>query len=320
MSPSWGKGGGELLLGDQPDLMSSLDSGIQSAAKSDASSPRMDFPDDVSTTNYGNDDDAVSSSSDNNAASKPTRSPLVTSSPKMQRGEHGPLHGQKPLAVVGVANHSTSTPDGYGHGGGHPGTPGMEQVRTPSSTSGQDEIHPLEILQAQIQLQRQQFSISEDQPPGAKGAKKADCPGQNGDGELAHCSPDPAKGSMGSIDLDTLMAEQHATWYVPSDRALMEGLEDDKPLALWEKTKAPSGDKEAVSTKTQLRASERFTSDWLGAGQFFYEIAPLSYDRLPSSTLRSTLTIPVEVLKRVTMLDNLHAGLGDVGRTFRPPS
>ncbi|KAJ8287129.1 hypothetical protein GJAV_G00047980 [Gymnothorax javanicus] len=250
MSPSWGKGGGDLLLGDQPDLMSSLDSGIQSVAKSDASSPHMDFPDDVGSANFANEDDVVSSSSDTNnaanpASSKPSRSPLVTSSPKMQRTEHGPLHGQKQQQIgVGITNHSTSTPDAYG---GHPGTPGMEQVRTPSSTPGQDEIHPLEILQAQIQLQRQQFSISEDQPLGAKSAKKAgDCPGQNGDGELAHCSPDPGKGSMGSIDLDTLMAEQHATWYVPGDKALMEGLEDGKSLALWDKTKTQSSSKEGA--------------------------------------------------------------------------
>ncbi|KAG7476622.1 hypothetical protein MATL_G00084860 [Megalops atlanticus] len=250
---SWGKGG-DLLLGDQPDLMSSLDSGIQSVAKSDASSPHVDFPDDVSTT-YGNDDE-VSSSSDNNASaagSKPIRSPLVTSSPKLQRGDHGLLNGQKQLGI-GFTNHSTSTPDSYGlsssggggGGVGHPGTPGMEQVRTPSSTSGQDEIHPLEILQAQIQLQRQQFSISEDQPLGMKNGKKADCPGQNGDSELAHCSPDTGKGSMSTIDLDTLMAEQHATWYVPSDKALMEGPEDDKSLALWEKTKVQNNNKEGA--------------------------------------------------------------------------
>ena len=94
------------------------------------------------------------------------------------------MNGQKPMGM-GLTNHTTSTPEGYGQsgggggangGGGHPGTPGMEQVRTPSSTSGQDEIHPLEILQAQIQLQRQQFSISEDQPLAVKngGGKKTE--------------------------------------------------------------------------------------------------------------------------------------------------
>ncbi|KAJ8415507.1 hypothetical protein AAFF_G00424870 [Aldrovandia affinis] len=255
-SPSWGKGG-ELLLGDQPDLMSSLDSGIQSVTKSDSSSPRVDFPDDVST-HYGNEDE-VSSSSDNNGGvtgSKASRSPLIAGSPKLQRVDHGLMNGQKPLAI-GIVNHSTSTPDSYGlgggggvggggGGGGHPGTPGMEQVRTPSSTSGQDEIHPLEILQAQIQLQRQQFSISEDQPLAMKNGKKAECPGQNGDSELASCSPDAGKSSMSTIDLDTLMAEQHATWYVPGDKALMDGPEDDKAMAHWEKTKTQSNSKEGV--------------------------------------------------------------------------
>ncbi|KAI1901152.1 hypothetical protein AGOR_G00057250 [Albula goreensis] len=253
--------GSDLLLGDQADLMSSLDSGIQSVAKSDGSSPRVDFPDDVSS-HYGNEDE-VSSSSDgqgNNppgqgGAAKPSRSPLVSGgSPKLQRGDHGLMNGQKQASLtMGTVNHSTSTPDTYGlsggggGGGGHPGTPGMEQVRTPSSTSGPDEIHPLEILQAQIQLQRQQFSISEDQPLAMKsGGKKGDCGGQNGDTELGGCSPDGGKGSMSTIDLDTLMAEQHATWYVPGDKALMEGPEDDKTVPPWEKTKGPGSGKEGV--------------------------------------------------------------------------
>ncbi|XP_041079134.1 transcriptional activator MN1-like [Polyodon spathula] len=241
-SPSWGKGS-DLLLSDQPDLMSSLDSGIQSITKSDNSSPHVDFPDDVST-NYGNEDE-VSSSSDNNIP-KPNRSPLVTSSPKIQRGDHGLLNGQKQMGL-GMLNNTTSTPDSYGlssTGGGHPGTPGMEQVRTPSSTSTQDEIHPLEILQAQIQLQRQQFSITEDQPLAMKN-KKPDCPSQNGDNELINCVTDGGKNAMSTIDLDSLMAEQHATWYIPSDKSLMEGQEDDKSMAPWEKTKPQNNNKEA---------------------------------------------------------------------------
>lgn len=245
------------MLGDQGDLMSSLDSGIQSVAKSDSSSPRVDFPDDVST-HYGNEDE-VSSSSDAGGASatKPNRSPMITGSPKMQRSDHGLINGQKPLGM-GINNHTTSTPDSYGlnAGGGtgasgvsHPGTPGVEQVRTPSSTSGQEEIHPLEILQAQIQLQRQQFSISEDQPLAMKNGKKnGDCPSQNGDNELASCSPDAGKGSMGTIDLDTLMAEQHATWYVPSDKAMMDGSEDDKAMGPWEKNKSQNNSKEGNYT------------------------------------------------------------------------
>ncbi|KAF1417610.1 Transcriptional activator MN1, partial [Spheniscus humboldti] len=241
-SPSWGKGG-ELLLGEQPDLMSSLDSGIQSVTKSDGSSPHVDFPDEVSTS-YGNEDE-VSSSSDN-AASKPTRSPLLGGSPKLPRGEHALLNGQKPLAL-GLLSTSTSTPDSYGlstTAGAHPSTPGMEQVRTPTSTSAQDEIHPLEILQAQIQLQRQQFSISEDQPLGLK-SKKGECTGQNGDSDLGSCCSEGVKGAMSTIDLDSLMAEHNSTWYLPGEKALMEGQEEDKPMAPWEKPKPTNPSKEA---------------------------------------------------------------------------
>ncbi|KAM5194598.1 transcriptional activator MN1 isoform 1-T1 [Mantella aurantiaca] len=241
-SPSWGKGN-ELLLSDQPDLMSSLDSGIQSVTKSDSSSPHVDFSEDVNTT-YGNEDE-VSSSSDNNI-SKPNNCPLVTGSPKIQRSEHGLLNGQKPLGL-NLLNNTTSLPDSYGlssTGAGHPGTPGMEQVRTPTSTSTQDEIHPLEILQAQIQLQRQQFSISEDQPLGMKN-KKSDCTAQNVDSELNGCCSDNVKNSMSTIDLDSLMAEHNSTWYLPNEKSLMEGEEDDKSITPWEKSKSQQTNKEA---------------------------------------------------------------------------
>ncbi|KAE8634376.1 hypothetical protein XENTR_v10002286 [Xenopus tropicalis] len=242
-SPSWGKGG-ELLLGDQPDLMSSLDSGIQSVTKSDSSSPDVDFGEDVNTT-YGNEDE-VSSSSDNNIA-KPNSCPMVTGSPKIQRGEHGLLNGQKSMGL-NLLNNTTSLPDSYGlssTGGGHPGTPGMEQVRTPTSTSTQDEIHPLEILQAQIQLQRQQFSISEDQPLGMKN-KKNDCTAQSVDSELNSCCSDNVKNSMSTIDLDSLMAEHNSTWYMPNEKSLMEGDEEDKSITPWEKSKSQQTNKEAL--------------------------------------------------------------------------
>lgn len=241
-SPSWAKGG-ELLLSDQPDLMSSLDSGIQSVTKSDSSSPHVDFPEDVNTT-YGNEDE-VSSSSDNNI-SKASNCPLVTGSPKIQRNEHGLLNGQKPMGL-NMLNNTTSLPDSYGlssTGAGHPGTPGMEQVRTPTSTSTQDEIHPLEILQAQIQLQRQQFSISEDQPLGMKN-KKPDCTAQNVDSDLNSCCSDNVKNSMSTIDLDSLMAEHNSTWYMPNEKSLMEGEEDDKSITPWDKSKSQQTNKEA---------------------------------------------------------------------------
>ncbi|XP_016360863.1 transcriptional activator MN1 [Sinocyclocheilus anshuiensis] len=259
-SPSWGKGG-DLLLGDQADLISSLDSGIQSVSKSEVCSPRMDFTDDVSA-HYSNEDE-VSSSSDAPTSVKAGRSPLL-GSPKLQR-DSGLIGVQKGQGMV-LSKHTTSTSDGFG-GVGHPGTPGMEQVRTPSSASGPDEIHPLEILQAQIQLQRQQFSISEEQPLGVKNNKtSSDCSGQNGDGELASCSPDAGKGSVGTIDLDTLMAEQHATWYVPSDKSLLEDSEEEK--SVWEKNKFQGAVKEEADvsqSKTTAGSGSSGTTGGMGS-------------------------------------------------------
>ncbi|CAM2102923.1 unnamed protein product [Caretta caretta] len=237
-SPSWAKGG-ERPRGEQPDLLASLDGGLPSASKSDGGSPRGDFPAEPSPA-YGHEDE-VSSSSDGGPAKPPTRSPLLGGSPPQAL-----LGGQKPLAL-GLLGGPGPAPDGYGlggGGGGHPGTPGLEQVRTPGSSSAQDEIHPLEILQAQIQLQRQQFSISEDQPLGMK-SKKAECPSQNGEGELNSCCSDSVKGAMSTIDLDSLMAEHNSTWYMPSEKSLMEGQEEDKPMAPWEKSKPQNPSKEA---------------------------------------------------------------------------
>ncbi|XP_055511849.1 transcriptional activator MN1 isoform X2 [Leucoraja erinacea] len=235
-SPSWAKGS-DLLLPDQPDLMSSLDSGIQSVAKSDGSSPHVDFPDEVGP-NYGNEDE-VSSSSDNNL-SKPGQ--LMTSSPKLPRVEQ---HGLKPMGHSMLTTNTTSNPGPGADSFGHPGTPGIEQVRTPTSTSSsQDEIHPLEILQAQIQLQRQQFSISEDQPLAMKN-KKGECPAQNGDTELAACGTDNGKAAISTIDIESLMAEHNSTWYMPSDKAMMDPQEDDKQMAPWDKVKNSTTNKEA---------------------------------------------------------------------------
>uniref|UniRef100_A0A8B9GWF6 Meningioma 1a n=1 Tax=Astyanax mexicanus TaxID=7994 RepID=A0A8B9GWF6_ASTMX len=131
---------------------------------------------------------------------------------------------------------------------GYPDTPCMEQVRTPLGSSGQDEVHPLEILQAQIQLQRQQFSLSEDQPLGGKAGNKPDCQsGLNGDCALAGCSPESGKGSVNSIDLDSLMSEQHATWYGPGSKAaLMDDRGNGKCVGFWDRARGQSDNKEGL--------------------------------------------------------------------------
>ncbi|XP_076842748.1 transcriptional activator MN1 isoform X2 [Brachyhypopomus gauderio] len=127
---------------------------------------------------------------------------------------------------------------------GYSDTPCMEQVRTPLGSSAQHEVHPLEILQAQIQLQRQQFSISEDQPLGGKSGRKPDCPsGPSEDCGLASCSPESGKGSVNTIDLDSLMAEQHATWYDTSNKALMDP-GNGKCVGFWDRARGQSDNKE----------------------------------------------------------------------------
>jgi hypothetical protein len=248
--PSWGKGS-ELLLGDQSELMASLDGG----AKSDGNSPHVgEFASDEVSSSCAKEDEVSSSSDSPPALAKASRSPLVTGSPKLPpRGLGTGEHGQKvtPLGL-GILSTSTSTPDSHGH----PGTPGLEQVRTPTSSGAPppDEIHPLEILQAQIQLQRQQFSISEGQPLGLNGAKKGECTvgatgAQNGDTELGSCCSDAVKSAMSTIDLDSLMAEHSAVWYMPADKALVDGAEDDKSLVPWEKAKVQNpNSKEGICT------------------------------------------------------------------------
>ncbi|TRZ00946.1 hypothetical protein DNTS_005442 [Danionella cerebrum] len=210
-SPIWGKGG-DVLQGDHSDLLASLENGTQSSSKSGICSPHIDLKEDKAIQ-YRNEDE-VSSSTDHQSSMNPGRSSLLS----LQR-DNGAKSGHK---GQGSLNTTTSTSDG------HPGTPGTEQAA--SSTSGQEEIHPLEILQAQIQLQRQQFSISEDQPLASKkNMLSSDC---SDDGEFGNCGSDAEKNSMASIDLDTLMAEQHANWYVPNDKPLLKTTEEERTL--WE--------------------------------------------------------------------------------------
>lgn len=240
---AWVKGGGgpaatsDLLLPPAPPAPEQPELLAPPLDKADSCSPRDEFPDE------GANEDEVSSSSDNNPLAKGAgRSPL--------------LNGQKgALAQLGGGGTSTSSPDSYGGGGCGP----PSSNTTTSSGPIQDEIHPLEILQAQIQLQRQQFSIPEDQPLGLKSAKKPpDGPGSQSGGdsvELNSCcaaaAADSGKGAMSTIDLDSLMAEHSASWYLPSEKVLLEGQGggegEDKAVAPWEKAKLPHPSKEGSS-------------------------------------------------------------------------
>ncbi|KAM3826419.1 transcriptional activator MN1 [Vipera latastei] len=229
-SSAWAKAGGDLLLQpppEQADLLPSLD-------QVESCSPRGggDFCEVES-------EEEVSSSSDNQGAKgcPAGRSPLQ---PPALPADHPLLNGQKTSALAQLGLHAgsstaTSSPDSYGAA-----PPGPVQ----------EEIHPLEILQAQIQLQRQQFSISEDQPLGLKSAKQGpegSGGAQNGDsGELSSCCEGAgAKGAVSTIDLESLMAEHSAAWYLPGDKALLDGEPREKALVSWEKAKAPTPGKEA---------------------------------------------------------------------------
>ncbi|KAL4617227.1 transcriptional activator MN1-like [Arapaima gigas] len=229
-SPSWRKRD-DLLLGDQADLMSSLDCGIHTVTRANGSSPHTDFPGDGSTG--CSNENEVSSSSDH---SRPVHSLPLTGSPKQLTSDQRVMKRQKSVGMT-VGGCGSATPDNYTFSG--PGTPVIESVHVPASTTGQDEIHPLEVLQAQIQLQRQQFSISED------GARISG-PDQKGDTVTSlHCRPERGKAPVDRINLDSLMAEQSASWFVPSNKALVSD-QQDKCTTPWEKNGAHSSCKEGA--------------------------------------------------------------------------
>ncbi|KAB5528399.1 hypothetical protein PHYPO_G00139780 [Pangasianodon hypophthalmus] len=232
-SSSRGKGS-ELMLGDQPDLMSTLDTDIQRISTSADCCSRIDITNDIDS--HCVNEDEVSCSSDAPASAKTSHNPLLGGWPEMHMVGSGLLDAQTGQSI-GLTDHTISTSECC-RGVDHPRMPGIEQDHTPSSTSGQDEVHPLEILQAEIQLQRQQFSLSEDQPLAIKKWKKVcDFNGHSEDAEFGSCSLDGGKSSVSTIDLDVLMAEQHATWFVPRKKNLLEDLEEDNSQAALKKTK-----------------------------------------------------------------------------------
>ncbi|MCJ8746763.1 hypothetical protein PDJAM_G00145560 [Pangasius djambal] len=232
ISSSRGKGS-ELMLGDQHDLMSTLDTDQRISTSADCC-PRIEVSNDIDS--YYINKDEVSCSSDAPASAKTGHSHLLGGWPEMHMVGSGLLDAQTGQSI-GLTDNTISTSECY-RGVDHTSMPGIEQVHTPSSTSGQDEVHPLEILQAEIQLQRQQFSLSEDQHLAIKKWKKGcDFSGQSEDAEFGSSSLDGRKSSVSTIDLNVLMAEQHATWFVPRNKNLLENLEEDNSQAAWKKTK-----------------------------------------------------------------------------------
>lgn len=60
---------------------------------------------------------------------------------------------------------------------------------------------------------------------------------------------------MSTIDLDSLMAEHSTTWYMPPDKALVDGGDDDKTLAPWEKAKSQNPNNKEVHDHPTNKAS-----------------------------------------------------------------
>ncbi|XP_038059179.1 putative GPI-anchored protein pfl2 [Patiria miniata] len=94
----------------------------------------------------------------------------------------------------------------------------------PSSEKGApEEVHPLKILQAQIQLQRQQFNLNDSRPLPLKNASR----------KTAGVIPTKKTGPssvQGEVDVNVLMAEEDATWYMPSEQP-------KEPEVPWENTR-----------------------------------------------------------------------------------
>nr|XP_006812236.1 PREDICTED: mucin-21-like isoform X2 [Saccoglossus kowalevskii] len=79
----------------------------------------------------------------------------------------------------------------------------------PLNNNQPEEAHPLEILQAQIQLQRQQFNISDTRPLPFKNQPKAPTSHKTKGTKTAKAA--------NQVDVETLLAEEDSTWYMPTD-------------------------------------------------------------------------------------------------------
>ncbi|XP_022103846.1 mucin-5AC-like isoform X2 [Acanthaster planci] len=121
-----------------------------------------------------------------------------------------------------------------------------------SEMGASEEVHPLKILQAQIQLQRQQFNLNDSRP----------LPLKNTSRKTAGVNPTKKTGPssvQGEVDVNVLMAEEDATWYVPSEQP-------KEPEVPWENTrKNAKGQQQAdanpVDRRTQNKLLEQKRRD-----------------------------------------------------------
>ncbi|XP_046697081.1 transcriptional activator MN1-like [Silurus meridionalis] len=129
----WGKRN-ELMLGDQPELLSTMDKGIQRVSKSPDCCNKTDF------TNY--------------FENRRDHKPLLDGWSEMQRVGTRLLGGETRHSID-LTENITSISECC-RGVNHQMIASTDQVHTPCSTSRQDERHQLQILQTQIQRQQHQ--------------------------------------------------------------------------------------------------------------------------------------------------------------------
>ncbi len=101
-----------------------------------------------------------------------------------------------------------------------------------------EEAHPLEILQAQIQLQRQQFNLSDSRPLPLREPSVKKPAGTNSVRKTG-------TNLSGEVDVDVLMAEEDSTWYVPSEQP-------KEPEVPWEQTRKTAATCKGRNNSTSL--------------------------------------------------------------------
>ena len=123
---------------------------------------------------------------------------------------------------------SHSTVSSTGDSVSNPVSTSSDTTDANSEKSAAEEIHPLEILQAQIQLQRQQFNLNDSRPLPLKTASKK----TTGANPAKKTGPSAVQGE---VDVNVLMAEEDSTWYLPNEQP-------KEPEVPWENTrKNPKG-------------------------------------------------------------------------------
>ena len=133
----------------------------------------------------------------------------------------GSMHSNAPITNGPKSGQPNNTVSSSGDSVSTSVTTSGDRVDTSSDKSNSEEAHPLEILQAQIQLQRQQFNLSDSRP----------LPMRESNVRKTNTAVRKTGTTLpGEVDVDVLMAEENSTWYVPSEQS-------KEPEVPWEQTR-----------------------------------------------------------------------------------